>query len=98
MDGPMLMLVALLMQGMTFVIPVALVGFGGWFLFKRSGIGRELKRRAETGADRDELVNVLSGQVERLQQEMLELQERVDFAERLMADPDRVGRLGPNAG
>lgn len=93
--GPLIFVAAILMQVMGAIIPIALVGLAGWFLFSRSSMGRELKRRAETGADRDELVDALSAQVERLQQEMLELQERVDFAERLMADPSRAERLRP---
>jgi hypothetical protein len=37
----------------------------------------------------------MAGQVERLQQDVVELQERLDFAERMLAKQRDVDRLAP---
>jgi hypothetical protein len=40
----------------------------------------------------------LSDHIERLQREMLETQERLDFAERMLAQQRDAERIGPGAG
>jgi len=61
-------------------------------------IAARIHGRREPPAVSGEPVDHLAGQVERLQQEMLETQERLDFAERLLAQRREAEHLGPGAG
>lgn len=83
MSGPeALMAAAVLCGGMWLLSPIA------------RAMAERLRPRSDTGLDagrQDEL----AGQVERLQQDMLELQERLDFAERMLAKQRDSQRIGP---
>jgi hypothetical protein len=46
----------------------------------------------------DSRIDALSSRLEQLQQDMLETQERLDFAERLLAQQRDAPRVGPGAG
>jgi len=79
------------MQGALFIIIV----FGGGMLFalSKTEIGKALAdrirgRSAAAGGD-----PALAEEVERLRQDVSELQERVDFAERLLARVRETERL-----
>jgi hypothetical protein len=59
-------------------------------------MSERLRPRPDAGLDpgrQDEL----TGQFERLQQDVLELQERLDFAERMLAKQRDSQRIGPGA-
>lgn len=83
------------MSGPEAIMAAAVFGGGIWLL---SPIARAMAERLrprhdaslETGRQ-----EALAGQVERLQQEVLELQERLDFAERMLAKQRDVDRLAP---
>jgi uncharacterized small protein (DUF1192 family) len=69
------------------LIPVVGILVLGLSIFTRSPLGRAMARRIE-GAPSDEVrhqIAALSDEVARLGQELAETQERVDFAERLLA-------------
>jgi hypothetical protein len=57
-------------------------------------IAERIAGRARTGAEDQELQE-LRGEVDEMRQQLGEVQERLDFAERLLARQDeRAGRLG----
>ncbi|HEU4474426.1 MAG TPA: hypothetical protein VFR72_06285 [Gemmatimonadales bacterium] len=61
---------------------------------------RGSRRQGEQDPLLAEEVDVLRdrvGQLEEMQRRMLELEERVDFAERLLAQPERPARVGAPA-
>lgn len=73
----------------------ALFGGGIWLLSPIARAAAErLRPRHDAGLD-TERQEELAGQVERLQQDVLELQERLDFAERMLARQRDVDRLAP---
>ncbi len=75
---------ALLMK----VVPIALVlGAGFWFLPRMRG-GKSLFGGNSDNADHGERLLMLEGEVARLREELAEVQERQDFAERLLV-PER---------
>lgn len=81
-------------QTLALMIPVLAVFFAGLVVLSRTAIGKALARRigGETGAHLDEhRLAVLEDDMERLRQELMETQERLDFAERLLAAPARGG-------
>ena len=76
------------------LIPIVAILVSGLFAFSRSPIGRAYARKLE-GAPNEEVQHqlaALSDEVARLGQELAETQERVDFAERLLArgDPGKL--------
>lgn len=60
-------------------------------------LASRIRGRAEPVLD-DGRIEVLSTRLEQLQQEMLEVHERLDFAERLLAQQRQPSGLGPGAG
>ena len=79
-------------------VMAAVVFAGGLFLLVP--ISRALAVRIHSRPERavdDGQVEQLTLHVERLQREMLETQERLDFAERLLAQRREAERLGSDA-
>jgi len=82
------------MSGPEALMAAALFGGGMWLLSPIARAAAErLRPRHDAELDitrQDELC-----QVERLQQDIVELQERLDFAERMLAKQRDVDRLAP---
>lgn len=75
--------------GMTFFISVALI------FISRSEIGKAIAHRIRGGTDRDTQLQLedLRQEVATLRQELGDTQERLDFAERLLAKGGPAGHL-----
>jgi len=85
-------------------------GIGAIILFVAAGIVMvrllsskiarpELKSRVADPTERDQVLEDVQsrlGELDQLTQRMSELEERVDFAERLLAQPREGQRLGPS--
>ena len=80
-----IVILGILLKLVGLAVPLAIVGGGGWFLLKRSAFGRALLDRVTDGDHDRDLLHVLAGHVAQLQEEVVELQERVDFAERQLS-------------
>lgn len=78
---------ALLIPLFALAIPVVAVIFNGMHKIAKLRL-EEARLRAGGGAEPGE-VQELRGEVESMRGELSELQERVDFAERLLANPNR---------
>jgi membrane protein implicated in regulation of membrane protease activity len=78
--------------GLGFAIPVAIVALLAAAVISQGPLGKALARRLEGGSapgDQDAAIHAL----EEMRGRMAELEERVDFAERLLAqtrEPDRL--------
>jgi len=88
------------MRGEMFVVVVAsllTIGAATWLLAPIArGLGERLKRGGAAGPDLEALRQEMDGLREALQQargDVVDLQERVEFAERLLAQQREVGRL-----
>ncbi len=80
---------------MMSLLTVGLLGYGGFVLINGIQVRIKLRDRVPPSLDPDE-VEGLRGQAEELEHlkvRMLELEERVDFAERLLARPATAGNL-----
>ncbi len=70
-------------------IPIIALLIGGFAVFAKSEIGRALAQRLRGGAggsrELEDEVHALRSELEALRGEVLEAQERLDFAERLLA-------------
>jgi hypothetical protein len=78
--------------GVAFAIPVGIVALVAAGVIFRGPLGKALARRLEGGAaqgDPDATMHAL----EEMRGRMAELEERVDFAERLLAQSREPGRL-----
>ena len=98
------------MFGLPMEIVGPVLGIGAIILFIAGGIvmvrlltsriaRHELKARGADSAERDQIledVQVRLGEIDQLKQRIGELEERVDFAERLLAQPREDMRLGPS--
>ena len=83
------------MSGPEAIMAAAVFGGGIWLLSPIARAAAErLRPRHDAGLDTGRQEE-LAGQVERLQQDVLELQERLDFAERMLAKQRDVDRLAP---
>lgn len=72
------------------------LGFGLWAQRLRQGRGAsELQGGRELQARLDALEDALEADLSKLRQELTETQERLDFAERLLAQGRDAGRVGP---
>src|SRR5207249_7926717 len=72
------------------------LGFGLWAQRLRQGLrGSGLQGGSELQARLDALEDTLEAEVSKLRQELSETQERLDFAERLLAQGRESGRVGP---
>jgi hypothetical protein len=80
---------ALLIPLFALAIPVAAVILGGMQKIAKLRLEEARLRFGGGGAEPGE-VQALRGDVESMRGELTELQERVDFAERLLADPNRT--------
>jgi len=82
-------------SGPEAIMAAAVFGGGIWLLSPIARAAAErLRPRHDAGLDTGRQEE-LAGQVERLQQDVLELQERLDFAERMLAKQRDVDRLVP---
>ena len=80
---------ALLIPLFALAIPVAAVILGGMQKIAKLRLEEaRLRLGAGEGADSSE-VQALRNEVDSMRGELTELQERVDFAERMLADPNR---------
>ena len=72
------------------------LGFGLWAqrLRQRRGAS-ELQGGSELQARLDALEDALEAEVSKLRHELSETQERLDFAERMLAQGREAGRVGP---
>ena len=81
------------------LIPIIGMLIGGFVIFAKSDIGKALAQRLSGGVGpQPELLNELDGlrrDVEGLRGELSEVQERLDFTERLIAEQHNVERVGP---
>jgi len=83
------------MSGPEAIMAAAVFGGGIWLLSPIARAAAErLRPRHDAGLDTGRQEE-LAGQVERLHQDVLELQERLDFAERMLAKQRDVDRLAP---
>lgn len=73
--------------GEEFFIPAILFGSVASVLILRGPVGRALARRIEGGAAEGLSADQLA-ELDEVRHRMLELEERVDFAERMLARPD----------
>ena len=92
--------IIVLYRVLTVALPVGVLVGAAYWLFRRSRVGRSVLNRVEDGAADKELLQSLASDVEYLRREMLELQERVDFAERRLGQPlmeprEQAGRARP---
>jgi hypothetical protein len=98
------------MFGLPMEIVGPVIGIGAIILFVAAGIvmvrlltskitQHELKSRVLDPTERDQIledVQVRFGELDQLKQRISELEERVDFAERLLAKQREGLRLGPS--
>ena len=76
--------------GVAFAIPVGIVGVGGLALALKGALGRALARRLEgTDAGGDALPEQFAAELDELRGRLQELEERVDFSERLLTRQSR---------
>jgi hypothetical protein len=82
-------------------IPIIGMLIGAFVVFSRSDIGRALAQRLSGHSEAGpELLGELEGlrrEVESLRGELTEVQERLDFTERLIAQQHNLERVGPGA-
>ncbi len=79
--------------GAGFAIPVGIVALVAAAVIFRGPLGQALARRLEAGAGRHDGQDATLHTLDELRGRMAELEERVDFAERLLAqarEPDRL--------
>jgi hypothetical protein len=69
-------------------------GGGTLFLLSISPVGRALAERIRSHGEKSGSDPELLAEVDALRQEVSELQERVDFAERLLAQRQDQGQIG----
>ena len=65
--------------------PWLVLGTAGAFFLTRSSFGKALTQRLRDGSVRGEDLAGLTGEVEQLRRDLDEVQERLDFTERLLA-------------
>ena len=82
--GILIVIAAILLKILAVGVPVALVLAGAWYLFRRSAVGQSVLAQGED----QELLHRLADDVARLEHEVLDLQERLDFAERRLVAPE----------
>lgn len=82
-------------------IPIWGIALGGAAVISRGPIGKAIARRIggeEAGAMPPELPAEILGELDDLRNRVLELEERVDFSERLLAQgQQRMPKEGPDA-
>ena len=76
--------------GIGFAIPVGIVGAGATALAMRGPLGQAIARRLDGSAPPSEAVpDQLMGELDDVRGRLAELEERVDFSERLLAQQSR---------
>ena len=88
-------------QALAVMIPVLAVFFTGLVVLSRTVIGKAVARRIggdqQTGDDVHQHLVEIETEMAAMRQELLETQERLDFAERLLARQDDGARIAPVA-
>ena len=87
-------------MGPEIFVPGVLFGGGALVGISYSPIGRAIARRIGGGKDEADLaalaeVDALRDEVGQVRGELAEVQERLDFAERMLAQAREKGLLGP---
>ena len=89
------------------VANIVAVGFAAataepWHAGVHAGLGlafglwaQRLRQQRPSGVERDDRLDLLEGEVGSLRQELTEAQERLDFAERVLAQKREPRRVGP---
>jgi len=72
------------------VAPWLLLGTAGAVFLSRSALGKAMMDRFREGSAGGEELAALAGELEQMRRELSELQERVDFTERLVSQPRDV--------
>jgi hypothetical protein len=81
------LLLATAVMGEDHFIPLVAIGGIATAVVLRGPIGKALARRLEGGTATEGLPEHVPAELEELRNRVLELEERVDFAERLLARP-----------
>ncbi|NOT06571.1 MAG: hypothetical protein HOP28_00020, partial [Gemmatimonadales bacterium] len=71
--------------GLAFAIPVGILGLGGITIVLRGPIGRAFAEALGASPPPDETAGQLLAEVDDLRARLQEIEERVDFSERLLA-------------
>ena len=87
-------LVSILLSMLLKIAPLLILGSGGAIFLSRSAFGKALVQRIREGSLRGEEVAALAAQLEDVRHELGEIQERLDFTERLLAQ--QRGALPPS--
>ena len=87
-------LVSILLSMLLKIAPLLILGSGGAIFLSRSAFGKALVQRIREGSLRGEEVAALAAQLEEVRHELGEIQERLDFTERLLAQ--QRGALPPS--
>jgi hypothetical protein len=91
--------VAAVKLGIEFAIPVGIIGLIAAVIVLRGPLGKALARRLEGGpgsspAALEEVTGPLVAHIDELRGRLAELEERVDFAERLLTQQRETHQLG----
>jgi len=70
------------------------LGFGLW---AQRLLQRRRPRALEGDMERDDRLELLEGEMSRMREELTEAQERLDFAERVLAKAPEARRVGPDS-
>jgi hypothetical protein len=81
--------------GIAFAIPVGIIGAIATAVALQGPLGKAIARRLGGGSsiEADETTGALLGEMDELRHRLAELEERVDFSERLLARQPEPGRL-----
>lgn len=85
--GPAEIGIALVLLVVKVIAPIAVVAGGAWFFFTKTEAGRGVAGRVPGGGDTGERLLLLESEVGELRRELSEMHERLDFAERMLANP-----------
>ena len=85
--SPAELILVFAMFAMRFV-PYILIGGAAWWFLGRSEFGRSLTRRLQEPGNDGETVAALASEMDQVKLQLAEVQERLDFAERLLARSD----------
>lgn len=94
--------IAIVLSGINLVaVGVAAGSAEPWHAAAHAGLGlafglwAQRLRQSPGSGDREPRLDVLGGEVEQLRRELSETQERLDFAERVLAQGAEPRRVGP---
>ena len=91
---PLEVLVSMLFSSFLKLAPLLILGSAGAIFLSRSTLGKALVQRIRQGSLKGEEVAALAAQLEEVRHELGEIQERLDFTERLLAQ--QRGALPPS--